>query len=233
MRYGKQYLIKIASFAAHHTAMKSVLVSEDHAIVRFGITAIVKDIIHPVKVMETGNFDETILRLSEQTFDLLILDINIPGGNNLQMISAVRLRQPGIGILIFSGYDAQVFGINYIQAGADGYLEKHAPEEEIRRAILTMAETGKYLTPGIRARLMEHTGHHRLPGEHGGNPLLLLSGREKEVMQLLARGMSAVSISRALNLQVTTVSTYKGRIFEKLNITNVIELAEMVRLYSN
>lgn len=213
--------------------MKSVLVSEDHAIVRFGITAIIKDLIHPVQVVEAADFDETIRRLSEAAFDLLILDINIPGGNNLQMISAVRLRQPDISILIFSGYDEQMFGINYIQAGADGYLEKHAPEEEIRRAILTMIESGKYITPGIRTRLMEHTGHHRLSASQEGNPLLALSGREKEVMQLLARGMSVMNISRTLNLQVTTVSTYKGRIFEKLNITNVIELAEKVRLYSN
>ncbi len=213
--------------------MKSVLVSEDHAIVRFGITAIIKDLIHPVQVVEAADFDETIRRLSETAFDLLILDINIPGGNNLQMISAVRLRQPDIAILIFSGYDEQMFGINYIQAGADGYLEKHAPEEEIRRAILTMIESGKYITPGIRSRLMEHTGHHRQTASHKGNPLLALSGREKEVMQLLARGMSVMNISRTLNLQVTTVSTYKGRIFEKLNISNVIELAEKVRLYSN
>lgn len=214
--------------------MKTVLVSEDHAIVRFGVTAIIKDIIQPVKVVEAVDFDETIRRLSEETFDLLILDINIPGGNNLQMINAVRLRQPNIAILVFSGYDEQMFGMNYIQAGANGYLEKHAPEEEIRRAILTMAESGKYLTPGLRSRLMEQTGHGNRPAAgDSNNPLLSLSGREKEVMQLLARGMSVMNISRALNLQVTTVSTYKGRIFEKLNITNVIELAEMVRLYSH
>ncbi|WP_341838720.1 response regulator transcription factor [Chitinophaga caseinilytica] len=213
--------------------MKSVLVSEDHAIVRFGITTIIKDLLEPVKVVEAADFDETIRHLSEQPFDLLILDINIPGGNNLQMISAVRLRQPNIRILIFSGYDEQIFGINYIQAGADGYLEKHAPEEEIRRAIVTMAENGKYITPGIRTRLMDHGGHHGF-GPHGTvNPLHTLSGREKEVMHLLAKGMSVMNISKELNLQVTTVSTYKSRIFEKLNISNIIELAEMVRLYSN
>ncbi|WP_298713890.1 response regulator transcription factor [Chitinophaga sp.] len=214
--------------------MKSVLVSEDHAIVRFGITAIIRDILDPVKVVEAADFDETIRQLSEQTFDLLILDINIPGGNNLQMISAVRLRQPGIRILIFSGYDEQMFGINYIQAGADGYLEKHAPEEEIRRAILTMSENGKYLTPGIRTRLLDHHSHHGHPSSpESANPLMALSGREKEVMLLLAKGMSVMNIARALNIQVTTVSTYKSRIFEKLNINSVIGLAEMLRLYSN
>ncbi|WP_126246699.1 response regulator [Chitinophaga rhizosphaerae] len=213
--------------------MKSVLVSEDHAIVRFGITTIIKDLLEPVKVVEAADFDETVRHLTEQPFDLLILDINIPGGNNLQMISAVRLRQPNIRILIFSGYDEQMFGINYIQAGADGYLEKHAPEEEIRRAIVTMAENGKYLTPGIRTRLMDHAAHHGHGSRQPVNPLLGLSGREKEVLLLLAKGISVMNISRALNLQVTTVSTYKSRIFEKLNISNVIELAEMVRLYSN
>ncbi|WP_341837245.1 response regulator transcription factor [Chitinophaga pollutisoli] len=214
--------------------MKSVLVSEDHAIVRFGITAIIRDILDPVKVVEAADFDETIRQLSEQTFDLLILDINIPGGNNLQMISAVRLRQPGIRILIFSGYDEQMFGINYIQAGADGYLEKHAPEEEIRRAILTMAEDGKYLTPGIRTRLLDHHGHHGHPSSpEAANPLLALSGREKEVMLLLGKGMSVMNIAKTLNIQVTTVSTYKSRIFEKLNVNSVIGLAEMIRLYSN
>ncbi|PSL45558.1 LuxR family two component transcriptional regulator [Chitinophaga niastensis] len=212
--------------------MKSVLVAEDHAIVRLGITAIIRDLISQVNIVETDNFDSAIQLLSEHPFELLVLDINIPGGNNLQMMSAVRLRQPDIRILIFSGYDEQLFGINYLQAGADGYLVKHAPEEEIRKAITTMMNNEKYLSEGIKEQLVQRISPHR-SFSTPANPLLVLSGRETEVMHLLIKGTSVLHIAQTLSLQITTVSTYKSRIFEKLEISNIIELAEKVKLYSN
>lgn len=206
--------------------MRSIIVAEDHVIVRFGIIALIRELLGQVYIAETDNFDDAVRLLAERPFDLLVLDINIPGGNNLQMISAVRLRQPGIGVLMFSGYDEQLFGTDYIQAGADGYLEKHAPEAEIRKAILTVLQKEKYISPRIREQLAQ-----RASATHA-NPLQTLSGRETEVLHLLVKGTSMINIAKTLHLQVTTVSTYKNRIFEKLEVTNIIELMDKVKLYS-
>jgi DNA-binding NarL/FixJ family response regulator len=209
--------------------MKSILIADDHTIVRLGVSHIISTLPTPAAVEEASTFDEVIAQLESRPFDLLILDINIPGGNNLQMIDAVKLRQPNIRILMFSGYDEQLFAINYMQAGADGYLVKYSPEEEIRSAISTVLNQQKYMSAGTREQLLSMLNSQREPVL---NPLSTLSGREVEVMYLLTKGVPVARIADMLNLQVTTVSTYKTRIFEKLQISNVIELLEKVKMYS-
>jgi DNA-binding NarL/FixJ family response regulator len=209
--------------------MKTILVADDHSIVRLGVSQIISTLSIPSTVEEASTFDEVIVYLETKSFDLLILDINIPGGNNLQMIDAVRLRQPGIRILMFSGYDEQLFAINYIQAGADGYLVKYSPEEEIRSAIGAVLNGQKYMSAATKEQLINMLHSQREPSQ---NPLSILSGREIEVMYLLTKGIPVARIADMLNLQVTTVSTYKTRIFEKLQISNIVELLEKVKMYS-
>src|SRR5688500_9926427 len=111
--------------------MTRVLIADDHAIVRYGTNLLVKEVLPEGIIQEAVTFEQMIQLLDTQPFDLLILDINIPGGNNLQMIDVVRLRQPAVKILIFSGYDEQLFAIRYLQAGANGYLMKHSPQSEL------------------------------------------------------------------------------------------------------
>lgn len=209
--------------------MKAILVADDHSIVRLGVSHIISTLSTPSSVEEAATFDEVIACLEARPFDLLILDINIPGGNNLQMIDAVKLRQPGIRILMFSGYDEQLFAINYMQAGADGYLVKYSPEDEIRSAISTVLNQQKYMSAGTKEQLLSMLNSQREPVM---NPLSTLSGREVEVMYLLTKGIPVARIADMLNLQVTTVSTYKTRIFEKLQISNIVELLEKVKMYS-
>ncbi|RPD42105.1 response regulator [Chitinophaga barathri] len=209
--------------------MKTVLIADDHSIVRLGVSHIISTLSTPTVVEEASTFDEVIVYLETKPFDLLILDINIPGGNNLQMIDAVKLRQPQIRILMFSGYDEQLFAINYMQAGADGYLVKYSPEEEIRSAISTVLNQQKYMSAGTKEQLLNMLNSQREPVQ---NPLSILSSREVEVMYLLTKGIPVARIADMLNLQVTTVSTYKTRIFEKLQISNIVELLEKVKMYS-
>lgn len=209
--------------------MKNILVADDHTIVRLGVSHIISTLPVPANVVEAETFDQVIALLETHTFDVLILDINIPGGNNLQMIAAVKLRQPQIRVLIFSGYDEQLFAINYIQAGADGYLMKYTPEEEIKLAIRTVLNQEKYMSASTRQQMLNMLNSQRIPVV---NPLSSLSPREIEVMNLLTRGVSVARIAETLHLQVTTVSTYKTRIFEKLGISNIVELLEKVKMYS-
>ncbi|WEK33923.1 MAG: response regulator transcription factor [Candidatus Pseudobacter hemicellulosilyticus] len=210
--------------------MPNILIADDHTIVRYGTALIIKDLIAGVYVAEAGTFAQTLKILDSKTFDLLILDINIPGGNNLQMLDVIRLHQPQIRILIFSGYDEQLFALRYMQAGADGYVVKHSGEQELRTAIRGVLNNEKYISPTVKQHLLNSLSSKS--GNGSGNPLQLLSNREMEVMQLLIKGSSVADIGVHLSLQISTVSTYKSRIFEKLEVANVIELAEKVRLFS-
>jgi len=212
--------------------MKSILIAEDHPIVRLGVSSIIQHLLTSVNIVEAQGLDEAVRQLTRTTFELLILDINITGGNNLQMINTIRLRQPRIKILIFSAYDELLYGLNYLQAGADGYLGKSASGEEIGNAISTILNNEKYLSAAIKEQLMQRISTTARIAPLS-NPLGSLSAREMEVMQLLLKGIGINHIAQTLNLQTTTISTYKNRIFGKLGTSNIIELSEKVRLYSH
>lgn len=209
--------------------MKTVLIADDHTIVRLGVLLIVKSMFLNAQVVEAETLDQAITQLESRPFDLLILDINIPGGNNLQMIDAIRLRQPGIKILMFSGYEEQLFALNYIQAGADGYLVKYSSEEEIKTALRMVMNNEKYISAAVKDQLLARLHQPRPVTE---NPLNSLSAREREVLNLLMKGSSIAKIADTLHLQVTTVSTYKTRIFEKMGADNIVALIEKVKLYN-
>lgn len=209
--------------------MKNILIADDHTIVRLGVAHIISTLPLPATCVEAETFDKVIDLLETQLFDVLILDINIPGGNNLQMIDAVKLRQPQIKVLVFSGYDEQLFAINYMQAGADGYLMKYTAEEEIKHAIRTVLNEEKYMSAATRQQMLNMLNPQR---EVVVNPLSSLSAREIEVMNLMTKGMTIARIAEMLHLQVTTVSTYKTRIFEKLGTRNIVELLEKVKMFS-
>lgn len=210
--------------------MPNILIADDHTIVRYGATLIIKEMFPGGQVSEAMSFTQALKILDSQPFDLLILDINIPGGNNLQMIDVLRLHQPKIKILIFSAYDEQLFALRYLQAGVDGYLVKHSPEDELKTAIRTVLNNEKYISPTVKQHLLNGLSTR---SNIARNPLHALSNRELEVMQLLVKGSSVADIGTVLSLQISTVSTYKARIFEKLEVGNVIELAEKVRLYGD
>ncbi|MBS0028326.1 response regulator [Chitinophaga sp. 22321] len=208
--------------------MKNVLIADDHAIVRLGMKQIICSLPGAMIVTDAKTFDEAISLIEAQAFDLLILDINMPGGNNLQMIYAVKLRQPGIRILVFSAYDEILHALNYIKAGADGYIEKNSPDEEFKTAINAVLTGEKYISKAVREQLIgKFTGQQ----EHHTNPFTVLSPREIEVMNLLAKGLPLIKIAEILHLQLTTVSTYKTRIFEKVGVTNVIALMEKAQMH--
>ncbi|AXY72535.1 DNA-binding response regulator [Paraflavitalea soli] len=205
-----------------------VLIADDHAIVRYGTSFVIKDLLPTGTIREANNFHQALKLLDTNRFDLMVLDINIPGGNNLQMIDVIKLRQPHVKILIFSGYDEQVYALRYLQAGADGYVVKQASEAELRMAIQTLQNNDKYISHSVRQHLLNNMSHKKVISH---NPLATLSNREMEIMQQLVMGAAVAEIGATLGLQISTVSTYKSRIFEKLNVSNVVDLVEKVRLY--
>lgn len=209
--------------------MVNILIVDDHAIIRYGTRSLVKDLLKDVSVAEAGNLDEALKLVGEQSFDLLVLDVNIPGGNSFQMLDVLRLRQAGLKILVFTNSDERLYGFRYLQAGADGFLMKNASEQEIRYAIRSVLDNEKYFGPTVKAYLMGKVQHRR---SENANPLLALSNRETEVVRLLIKGHGIAEIARLLHLQISTVSTYKVRIFQKLHVHNIVELVERYNMYT-
>jgi two-component system, NarL family, invasion response regulator UvrY len=212
-----------------HPEMFNILIADDHSIVRYGLTKIIATLPDPVTVSTVEAFDDAVSILSKQPFDLLILDINLPGGNSIQMLHAVRLQRPNIMVLIFSAYDEKMYAIDYLMAGADGYLSKNSTEEETKLAIQTLLKREKYMSAVTRQQMLNRLNQSKQPEV---NPFDALSVREIEVMNLLTKGIPLQKIADVLHLQVSTVSTYKTRIFSKLEINSIIELLEKIRLYN-
>jgi len=209
--------------------MPNILVVDDQEVVRFGTTLILQKTIENAQVSGAGNFDDTLKMLATKQFDLVILDIDMPGGNNHQMLDVIRLRHPEIKILIFSSYDEQIFGWRYLEAGADGFLSKKTGIEEIKNAVKSLLRDEKYLSPLLKQTLINNIGNKK---SATSNPLDRLSNRESNIMQLLIKGTSVAEIAQKLSLQISTVSTYKKRICEKLQVSNIVEMIEKVQLYS-
>lgn len=204
------------------------LVADDHSVVRQGVSLIIKDLFLDASIFMAGNFKEVLKLLSEVQFDLLILDVSFPDGNSLNVLPEIKILQPMLKILVFSAYDEDNYAMRYLNAGATGYLNKETTEEEIRNAINSMIRHGKYVTENVRNKILDSYIKNKPV-----NPLDLLSNREMQVALLLIQGYGNLEILQMLNIQKTTVSTYKNRIFEKLEIDNLADLIKQFQLYYN
>ena len=211
--------------------MTEILIAEDHEIVRLGTSIVVKEVLPLARVTQAEDFDEMVKLLSEKPYDLVLLDINMPGGNNIKMVEKVLLIQPNIKILVFSSYDETLYALRYLQAGAAGYLNKNTSKADLKEAILSVIQRGKYMSPEVR-ELYYNTLTMGKSVLKADNPLNHLSNREVDVAKYLVQGLGIMDVSKALNLSTSTVSTYKTRIFEKLRVENIAELIEKFRLHS-
>ena len=211
--------------------MKSItsycfLIADDHSIVRNGLALVIKSTFDNVVLYQAANFDEIKNQVAEIKIDLLILDINFPEGNTLSILPQLKTLQPNMKILIFTSYDEDVYALRYIRAWADGYLSKLCSPEEIQLAITRIMTEGKYMSSILNTKIIDS-----FMLKTTDNPLEKLSERELEIATLLVKGFGNLEISNELNLKTTTVSTYKARIFEKLEVTNLPALIQKFELY--
>lgn len=204
----------------------SFLIADDHGVVRQGVSLLIKELFLNPDVYQSATFKDTFKVLKETKIDLLVLDINFPDGNSLNIISEVKSIQPDVKILIFSAYEEDIYAMRYLNAGAAGYLNKGSSEEEMKQALNSMMISGKYITQKIKDRILDS-----YISKSPINPLEQLSNREVEVARLLIKGYGNLEISEFLQIKKTTVSTFKNRIFEKLEIDNLATLIEMFHLY--
>jgi two-component system invasion response regulator UvrY len=210
------------------TKLTNIIVADDHGIVRRGLVDIIQENWGLVNIQQASTFEQALFYLQGQ-MDLLILGINMPGGNSISMPNIVKSVQPNIKVLMFSSYDEKVFAPRYLKAGANGYLHKKADEREIINAIRTVMGGNKYISQQMKDCLVDLFFGNQ---DQVLNPLMLLSDREMEVGLHLAQGKGVLEISSLLKLKMGTISTYKARTFEKLGIKNTVELAEKFKLYA-
>jgi DNA-binding NarL/FixJ family response regulator len=207
---------------------KKILIVDDHLVVRNGVAMVLEKQIEDVVISNAENFFEAIVLLKEDSFDLIILDINIPGGKSTGMITDLRAIQPSVKILVFSAHEEEQYAIKYISAGANGYLNKLCSEEKIMFAINSIFESSTYISAELVSKLVEAKGSKKTI-----NPLEVLSKRELQIAQLLINGNGNLEISNMLDIHMSTVSTYKARVFEKLKISNLVELINLYKSFEH
>jgi DNA-binding NarL/FixJ family response regulator len=199
--------------------MIKVLITDDHPVVRRGIRQILEDDDRISLVQEAGNGKELFERLKEQLFDVILLDISLPGRNGLDLIEQIKRTQSSASILILSIHSEEMYAIKALKAGAAGYLTKTSAPEELISAINKVSNGERYISTSLADKIAESV----ISGSE--KPLYqLLSAREVEVLQLFSEGKKVVQIAAELSLSPKTVSTYRERLLEKLKLHTTSDL---------
>jgi len=202
------------------------ITADDHSVVTKSLSFIIQDLYTSATIHQINNLTDVVEKLHTTPVDLLMLDVTFPDGSSLAVIPTIKKIQPDLKILIFSGHDEDIYAMRYLQAGVNGYLHKLSTEEEIKTAISEVINFGKYFSRNIQDKLSNNFIFKKPQ-----NPLEQLSNRELEIARLMVEGYGNIEICAALDLQKSTVSTYKNRIFEKLQIEHVSELIHLFNLY--
>ena len=201
--------------------MIRVLITDDHPIVRRGLRQIVADEAD-MSVSEAGTGAEALGLIDSEEFHLVLLDLTMPGLSGLEVLNQIRVRWPQLPVLVLSAHPETEFAVRIIKAGASGYLNKHLAPEELITAIRRVLTGRKYIGPAVAELIADSLGRDEAA------PHASLSDREFQVMLLIAAGKTVSEIAQDLALSVKTVSTYRTRILEKMNLKNNAELMRYV-----
>ncbi len=199
--------------------MLSILIADDHAVVREGLKQILAELDDSVAIAEASNGQEVLEKIHQSRFDIILLDISMPGQNGLEILKQIKSEKPEISILILSMYPEEQYAIRALKAGASGYLTKESAPQELIQAIQRIASGRKYITPSLAEKLAYDFDKDYEKPLHES-----LSDREFQVMRLLAKGDSVKEIGVELFLSIKTVSTYRTRILEKMELNNNAEI---------
>lgn len=202
------------------------LLADDHSLIRQGVEFLIEDLEIDSEVFHASSLSKVLEIIQSEAIDVLVIDAHFPDGNSLTIIPEVRKTIPRIKILVFTGLEENTQALKFLQAGANGFISKLSEEEEIKVAITSIYEEGEYISKSIRDLMMQS-----IQNPNQFNPLNLLSARELEVVDLYCKGFGNLEIANELDVKQNTVSTMKKRIFDKLNISNVLELVELVKTY--
>ncbi|WDF46137.1 response regulator transcription factor [Chryseobacterium sp. KACC 21268] len=203
------------------------LLADDHSLIRQGIVFLLEEMEIECEIFHASTLQKVLESVQVNPIDIAIIDAHFPDGNSLSIISDIKNIRPETKILIFSGIDENTQSLKFINAGANGFLSKLSEEEEVQKAILKMINEGEYISPATQALLVNSFRNKNLI-----NPLFSLTERELEIAEMYAEGLGNLEIANRLDIKQNTVSTLKKRIFDKLNIENIVELVEVMKDHS-
>jgi two-component system, NarL family, invasion response regulator UvrY len=207
--------------------MKKFLLVDDHKVVRSGISGLLSTIYIPSEIDEASDANGAIEKLKHHEYDLIMMDVQIPNNDMLGLMEYVHTKYPAAKVLIFSMSPENVYAKRFLKAGAKGFLSKASQLDEITKAINLVLNNRKYISEELAETLAEGISSGK-----SGNPFDNLSSREFEIISLLLSGQSLNDICKSLNRQPSTVGTHKARAFEKLQVTNLLELKELATSYN-
>lgn len=198
--------------------MIRVLIADDHAVVRRGLRQILEAEPDLVAAAEAGTAREVLRALRRHEVDVLVLDVAMPDGGGLEVLRQLRSLRPELPVLMLSVHGERQYALRVLQAGAAGYLTKDSAPDQLVTALRRVARGERYITPAVAALLVERLKREGVP------PAEALSDREFQVMCLLASGDTVTDIAQDLSLSVKTVSTYRTRILEKLQLESTADI---------
>lgn len=208
--------------------MPHLLLVDDHSVVRSGLILLIKDFIPRAEIDEAYDGNSAFEKIKQENYDLVVMDVNMPNTDSAGIFNSILSIKPQTKIIIFSMNEEDLYAKRYLKMGAMGYLRKDASGTEIKKAILSVLNNKKYVSPELSEILIADLQNKN----QVENPFDKLSPREFEMVQHLSRGESIAQISQTFNLQKSTVGTHKARIFEKLQCSNVIELNKLAEIHN-
>lgn len=199
--------------------MIDIIITDDHPIVRQGLKLTLGSERDICVKGEAGSGGELLELLGRCQCDVVLLDISLPGRSGIDVLQDVRALHPKVHVLILSMHSEDQFAVRAFRLGAVGYLTKGSPPGEIAEAIRKVHRGGRYVSPSLAEKLACVIGSNASPSPHDA-----LSNREYQVLLMLASGKTVMEIARMLSLSDKTISTYRARILEKMQLKNNAEL---------
>ncbi|MDQ6763946.1 MAG: response regulator transcription factor [Bacteroidota bacterium] len=207
--------------------MKNILLVDDHVIIRAGLKMFIECLIPHSVIDEAPDGNIAFEKIKQKDYDLLILDVNMPGTDSFGLVSNIMAVKPESKILMLSMNAEEIYAKKYLMLGAQGYIGKDAPEAEIKKAIETILNDKRYLSTSLSRSLTEEA-----LGNKSFNPFDSLSPQEFKIIQYLMKGESVSEISEKLNLHTSTIGTHKARIFKKLNCKNIVDINSLAKIHN-
>lgn len=196
-----------------------ILIADDHGVVRSGIKQILADAFKKASFGEASNGQEALEKVWHEHWDIVVLDVTMPGRNGLEVLKEIKQAKPALPVVMLSMHPEDQFAIRLLKAGASGYMNKESAPAELVGAVKKAMAGGRYVSPALAEKMAEFIGTdvQTLPHER-------LSDREFLILRLIASGKPVGTIARELGLSVKTVSTYRARLLEKMGLQNNAEL---------
>lgn len=196
-----------------------ILIADDHAVVRQGLKQILAEAFKRASFGEAANSQQTLERVWKEHWDIVILDLTMPGRSGLEVLKEIKQAHPAMPVLILSMHPEDQFAVRLLKAGASGYMTKESAAEELVGAVRKAIAGGRYVSPGLAEKLASF-----LVSDVQVAPHERLSDREFLILRLIASGKSVSIIAAELSLSVKTVSTYRSRLLEKMSMINNAQL---------